>query len=99
MTMRRSIANLFARAAAGRLPAWQGALAGAGAGLLVGLALAISMAGRTVFTGPYQYLTAGAAVVALWLVIGAISGLTVLSPEPDPPSTDPAGQASGDVSP
>lgn len=64
-----------------RLPPWLGALIGGGAGLVVGLAVTLSMRRHQVFSEPYQDLTAGAALVALWLCIGVTSGLAVLSPE------------------
>lgn len=56
------------------------ALIGAAAGLLVGLAITVSMVQHAVFTGKHQDVTAGVAVTALWVVIGLIAGLTVLSP-------------------
>ena len=57
------------------------ALIGALAGVLVGLAIVNSMRRHQVFTEPYQDLTAGAVLVVLWLCIGTIAGLAVLSPE------------------
>ena len=71
-----------------RLAGWQAALVGGAAGLLVGGLIAYSMTSTAVFTGPYQALTAGAALVGLWLVIGLIAGLTVLAPLPTEPPDD-----------
>ena len=62
---------------------WPAALLGGAAGLVVGLAISISMARHATFTGPHQNLTAGAAVTALWVLIGVVAGLTVLSPVDD----------------
>lgn len=59
------------------------ALVGGGAGALMGLVIALSMERRAAFTGPHQGLTAGAALVALWLCIGVVAGLTVLAPDDD----------------
>jgi hypothetical protein len=59
------------------------ALLGAIGGVLVGLAMAVSMARHAVFTQAHQDVTAGAALVLIWLVIGVIAGLTVLSPTGD----------------
>ena len=57
------------------------AVVGALAGVLVGLAVVNSMRRHQVFTEPYQDLTAGAALLVLWVCIGTIAGLSVLSPE------------------
>ena len=69
-----------------RLPPRYGALAGGVAGVLVGVWIAWGMKQHQVFSGPYQisWITAGAALVLLWLCIGMIGGLTVLSPEESP---------------
>jgi hypothetical protein len=60
-----------------------GALIGGGAGLLVGGAIVWTMRGHQVLTQPHQLLTAGTALVLIWIAIGAVSGLAVLSPERD----------------
>jgi hypothetical protein len=62
------------------LPARWAALVGAAGGGVVGLWMVRSMWRHAVFTGPQQNLTAGAVLLALWLCIGAIGGLTVLAP-------------------
>lgn len=64
-----------------RLSPRAAALLGGGAGAVVGLAVALSMRRHAVFSQPYQDVTAGAALVVLWLCIGVVAGLTVLSPD------------------
>jgi hypothetical protein len=59
------------------------ALLGAGAGALVGGAITAGMVRRATFTGPHQGATAGAILVAIWILIGIVGGLTVLSPVDD----------------
>lgn len=65
------------------LPSRLAAVIGGAAGALVGLLIAVSMTHHAVFTQRYQGLIAGAALVLIWLAIGVISGLTVLSPLDD----------------
>ena len=63
-----------------RLEAWPAALIGGAGGLIVGWRIVESMRRHAVFTQPYQDITAGAALLALWLCIGVIAGLAVLAP-------------------
>jgi hypothetical protein len=66
-----------------RLRPWPAAVIGAAGGLAVGGLITLGMVRNAVFTGPHQGVTAGAVLIALWLTIGAIAALTVLSPEDD----------------
>lgn len=81
--IRHHLAALDAWLRALRLPSWPAALAGAGAGALVGLAMVKNMVDHQVFTQPHQDVIAGALLFLLWTAIGAVSGLTVLAPEDD----------------
>lgn len=63
-----------------RLRPLPAALTGAAGGLLVGGAMTLGMVRNATFTGPHQGVTAGSILIALWLVIGVVAGLTVLSP-------------------
>lgn len=71
------------------LSAWRAALVGSGAGLLVGLVIVRSMWQRQFFTQAHQNIIAGTILTLIWIAIGAVSGLTVLSPvtdETEPPA-------------
>lgn len=63
------------------LPSWLAAAVGGLAGALVGWVIAESMRNRQFFTHPTQPLIVSIALIALWILIGIISGLTVLAPE------------------
>lgn len=76
-----ALSGLPAWATALRLRPRRAALVGGGAGLLVGLLLALNMRSHAVFTERFQDLTAGAALLVLWTAIGLVAGLTVLAPE------------------
>jgi ABC-type lipoprotein release transport system permease subunit len=89
--MGRPLSRLGAWLRTATLPPWPAALVGALAGLAVGLAITINMRRHAVFTEPYQDLTAGAALMVLWLCIGAVAGLAVLSPVPAEPDGPPDG--------
>jgi hypothetical protein len=65
------------------LSAWRAALAGGGAGLVVGLVIVRSMWRQQFFTQAHQNIIAGAILTVIWIAIGAVSGLTVLSPITD----------------
>jgi|DewCreStandDraft_1066081.scaffolds.fasta_scaffold00126_39 hypothetical protein len=81
--LRHHLAALDAWLRALRLPSWPAALAGTGAGALVGLAMVKNMVDHQVFTQPHQDVIAGALLFLIWTAIGAVSGLTVLAPEDD----------------
>ena len=66
-----------------QLSAWRAALVGGGVGALVGLVIVRSMWHHQVFTQAHQNIIAGAMLTLIWAVIGAVSGLTVLSPVTD----------------
>lgn len=76
-------ARLTGRIRALRLRPLPAALVGGVGGLAGGGLIALDMVRSATFTGPHQDVTASAVILALWLAIGAIAGLTVLSPEDD----------------
>ncbi len=63
-----------------RLAAGPAAALGTAAGLLVGTVMAVTMRSSQVISAPYQDWIAAAGLLLLWGAIGAIGGLTVLSP-------------------
>ena len=81
LTGNRRRARLEERIRTLRLHPLQAALVGAAGGLLVGGAMTLGMVRNATFTGPYQGQTAGAILIAIWLVIGIVAGLTMLAPE------------------
>jgi hypothetical protein len=80
LTFAERRARLDQRIRALRLHPLLAALLGAAGGLLVGGAMTLGMVRNATFTGPHQDVTAGAILLALWLAIGLIAGLAVLSP-------------------
>lgn len=61
---------------------------GGGAGLVVGLMLALSMRRHAFFTSFDQPYTAGALLVLIWTAIGIVAGLAVLAPAAPEPADD-----------